>query len=625
MLTYSALSIDLMPHIRPGSVFEVIFFNLIESFPDFSVANLCLIPGIFLLYRTFLRKNISKKPAVLPSAIFAFSMPFGFSFSSIQSWNWVFGLKNGQFLKTMIIFCGYFFLFLNVNAFIYAKLQKTHDKIFTGPLTETSPLSKKRFESILQKLTSQKLFFILFSLLIIRFTPLAIISYPGLFMGDTQTQILEAFPELQTTISYNQGRMLSDSVYISQHHPVIHTLLLHWCILTGNRLFHSFNSGVFICVVLQAVFYSGAAALILTVLLKKHVIPPKYTAIPLFCLCLHPVIVNYMFLCTKDVFYTAFYLIFMLAFFLSLKGQNNVLLFACGMIGMLLFRNEARYLLPLVLIIAAFVFSEKRKTFITFAFASVMLSFLVFNVLFVKLNFTPGSIREALSVPFQQTARYVRDHGEEITDDEKKAIDAVLEFEKLASLYQPEISDPVKSTFREDASASDLRDYFFTWLKMLKKHPGTCLQASFNNYYQYFYPDNKLNNSIYFFYFSYSKAIMNKTNAEMESLDRSFEYPKNTDNFRQLVDKIRSAVRKLPIISLLLSPAFYVWTTILFINYSIFHKRKSAIAFMLLSAGIILVCLTGPCNGNTGRYLFPLIASLPFMIPMAIDLNNYTQ
>lgn len=41
--------------------------------------------------------------------------------------------------------------------------------------------------------------------------------------------------------------------------------------------------------------------------------------------------------------------------------------------------------------------------------------FLIFHY-----NIQNGSIREALSLPFQQTARYIVEYGDEVTDEEKK-------------------------------------------------------------------------------------------------------------------------------------------------------------------------------------------------------------
>ena len=108
-----------------------------------------------------------------------------------------------------------------------------------------------------------------------------------------------------------------------------------------------------------------------------------------------------------------------------------------------------------------------------------------------------------LSIPFQQTALYVKEHGDEVTEEEQKAINAVLDYDSLAEGYSSWISDPVKDTFKADGS---LKEYFEVWVKQLFKHPETYFQAFFNasaGYYSisvnnayfanYFYSDTSAN------------------------------------------------------------------------------------------------------------------------------------
>lgn len=69
----------------------------------------------------------------------------------------------------------------------------------------------------------------------------------------------------------------------------------------------------------------------------------------------------------------------------------------------------------------------------------------------------PGSIREALSLPFQQTARYALEYGNEITEEEAAVISNILDYEHLAENYNPRISDPVKRTFNKNATREELK------------------------------------------------------------------------------------------------------------------------------------------------------------------------
>ena len=46
-------------------------------------------------------------------------------------------------------------------------------------------------------------------------------------------------------------------------------------------------------------------------------------------------------------------------------------------------------------------------------------------------NINEGSIKEALSIPFMQTARYVVAYDSEVTEEERNAINNVLEYDTL--------------------------------------------------------------------------------------------------------------------------------------------------------------------------------------------------
>lgn len=96
-----------------------------------------------------------------------------------------------------------------------------------------------------------------------------------------------------------------------------------------------------------------------------------------------------------------------------------------------------------------------------------------------------------LSVPFQQTARYLREYPDDVTASEKKAINRILDYDVLAEKYNPELSDPVKITFRFRDNDDDpkldgyMKDYFKAWFAMLRRHPGVYIQATLNNIYSY--------------------------------------------------------------------------------------------------------------------------------------------
>lgn len=127
------------------------------------------------------------------------------------------------------------------------------------------------------------------------------------------------------------------------------------------------------------------------------------------------------------------------------------------------------------------------------------------NMYFTKVfmpahDITPGSKREILSIPFQQTARFVQKHDglnsgvnptvkEDgtiveapcdglVTDEERAVIDRVLKYENLGRRYNPDKSDAVKNCFNEYASQEDIKAYFEVWAQMFKRIPSAISRRS---------------------------------------------------------------------------------------------------------------------------------------------------
>ena len=69
----------------------------------------------------------------------------------------------------------------------------------------------------------------------------------------------------------------------------------------------------------------------------------------------------------------------------------------------------------------------------------LFLLFSINHIIFPYLKITPGSTKEMLSVPFQQTARYIKEYSDEVTEKEKEVIDRVLNYDTLSERYEPTV------------------------------------------------------------------------------------------------------------------------------------------------------------------------------------------
>lgn len=112
-------------------------------------------------------------------------------------------------------------------------------------------------------------------------------------------------------------------------------------------------------------------------------------------------------------------------------------------------------------IILIFLLTKKKKRYLAASLFCLIFVWIGYNNIFLPLSgVQPGSKREMLSVPFQQTARYINCYPDEVTQEEKNAIDKVLDYEHIADNYNPEASDQVKNTFNENATNEELKNYF---------------------------------------------------------------------------------------------------------------------------------------------------------------------
>ena len=111
---------------------------------------------------------------------------------------------------------------------------------------------------------------------------------------------------------------------------------------------------------------------------------------------------------------------------------------------------------------------------------------------------------------------------------------------------------------------------------------------------------------------------MEDTNDGVTALGQSFSYPEQTKHFRYASDAINERLLSFPGTSLLMTPAVYVWLLLTMLFYALRGKKRAALALLVPSLGILLVCMTGPCNGYYGRYLFPLVALMPSLILLFI-------
>ncbi|RHO93370.1 hypothetical protein DW023_00005 [Clostridium sp. AF37-7] len=226
-----------------------------------------------------------------------------------------------------------------------------------------------------------------------------------------------------------------------------------------------------------------------------------------------------------------------------------------------------------------------------------------------------------LSVPFQQTARYIKEYSDEVTEKEKEVIDRVLNYDTLSERYEADRSDKVKDGWNKYTSKVELKEYFSVWYQMLKKHPLVYAEATLNNYYYYLYPGKRLATN---YSYSWSEKCMDSVNKRGNQLNMDVHYPVKLKCLRNCYEALREGIFNLPVLGVFKCVALYIWLLLIFAFY-LFRRQKIDILCwgiipLLASVGIAFL---GPCNGYYFRYVYMITVALPAVLLLGLIDKKY--
>lgn len=402
----------------------------------------------------------------------------------------------------------------------------------------------------------------------------------------------------------------------TSHHPPAHTVYFSAIIALGKKL-GSADLGLFMVMLLQALMHSAVFAYSLYAM-RELGAPRWLRLLSLLAILFSPYYTTSYATVIKDNVYSWAILLFVIELIYMLylgrdywRSWGHLGLLALGIVASLLFRNNGKYVIyPVVLVLLVLCFARYKKSgfprrIVLCLLLPVLAATLIQSALMHHYDIEKGSIREALSMPFQQTARYVLECGDEVTAEEEAAIRAVLDYDNLAEDYFPLESDPVKDKFNPEATAADLLNYLKTWLRQGLKHPLVYIKATVNQSYALVYPfreNNALRNGTLNEYHLYAAETIGIHEAEV--LPR-------LNNIR---DELNWDLFYLPVSGLMCSIAVHVLVLMFLCCYALSRRQWRFFLCalpLLLSAGIILLA---PGIVGTPRYAYPLVYSLPVVM-----------
>ncbi len=440
--------------------------------------------------------------------------------------------------------------------------------------------------------------------------PQLVFSYPARMCIDVTGQLLRYFG-LDT---------------LAGHHPPASTWLMGKVVSLGMFLGNG-NMAVFLYIVLQYLLLSVLSAYLLYTMRIYFHAPRWLQMSALLVTVLAPYHAAYVGAMVKDVIYAyaamlmEIELLYMMhSDFRFWESRRHGILFWIAASLTILMRNNGRYVVyPTMAVLCISLFSSKMrggvrreeriKCFLLFM-AVVISTTAVLGCLSGRYGEKDGEIKEALSLPFQQSARYMKEYGTEVSEEELEILSHVLDSE-IADMYNPRISDPVKASYRKGATTEDLKAYFKLWMKQFFRHPMSYIRATVNQNYFLIWPREEEHSY-------YTQAVYKDTEPGVRIAEYLGIHEVESPVFQtlaQLQEFYVGTVLMLPIWGMTSNVAFYNLLLIFLFVFSVKHRLPRTLLAMLPLFMSVLIVIASPVVHP--RY------SLPYMYPMPAVLALY--
>lgn len=611
MAVLMALAMELFLIMRVDDAGDLYFFSSEDNFILFSVAwggLLMLIMGVNKKSLPFQHGNrlynICELLGSMCFSIITIAGKFYINEMSFRPHNILSGTLSS--VKYIIVFVGGLLLYAYLIELIYLGIDwvaKTGD-----------PDS----DCFMRKIVDGQYVFVKSALFIlVIWLPQLLIRYPGAMFFDAWTSLHHYWnPELWTS-----------------QHPVVYTLLLGKMTDWGMSLGH-FEWGIFAIIVGQTVLHILVMAYTLSVM-QKYKIRWEWRLISLCFYAFLPIFVAYATTAIIDSGYCVFFLLLFAELFSMIKDADSfvhsprhciLLVLSCA--GLFLRYNGIYILLIIVfsLIVYGFLAGLKKTIHplpIFFAAGLILITAVMAQLATTAVtdHYTAKNVssRAKHALIIQQLARCITEHPESFSEADREDIETVmrLQLETIAEKYNPYTFDTIKGRFNVNASHEEMARFRAVWLRMLKTHPLTCMNATFQQ--NYFLFSILSENSKY--YIDFRNGMVNdKAEWDYSSLYTASELRKAAHEkiYNYYVD-----FEKIPVLGLLADQAIY--TIILFVSslVCISAKKKKMMILIMPLLATLGIAFLGPACLNHPRYMYPLIYCMPFMVcAIASDMNS---
>lgn len=531
--------------------------------PDFT--DLFVFLAVYFLLR-YVAQRESKPdgPTLILSLILSITLVFALSFRQFNSAVFLLGNTYQHLLSCLCIigFCSP----------LYAAIRLLYYYFAHTPLSEPGTSFFTRHFRLIG-----------FCVIFAGWLPWILLNYPGSGCLDSMQQL---------------SQFLGDAAW-DTHHPPLSTWIMGTLFTAGRALIDA-NFGFFLYCMLQTCIGAWIYSLSMHKLYRLGV-PVRWCMAGILYFAFTPFWGTYAQWVEKDLLFTEFFVLQTICMLDIMKNRQiskkDVLFVTLSSLAVSLLRHNGIYSVApaLLLLIIWSKGISRRRAAVTFIVTLALYEGIVDGLL-PAVGMEKPSIVDALSIPFQQTARYVCEHADEVTDAERAVLDEAFVDYDIFFGYDPLIADPIKNY----CTGINLNGYLKTWFAMFWKHPTTYMAATFNMGYGYLAPvTENIEAWIQGVNFDYMTEL---------GLHHTFDI-----KYNHYLVYIWNNSMNLPLIHYLAAPGLYTWISVILAWLLLRQRRCSALILFIPSAVNILVCLASPLAA-TMRYALPTVAVTPLLI-----------
>ena len=407
----------------------------------------------------------------------------------------------------------------------------------------------------------------------------------------------------------------------NNHHPPLLSFF-YGAVAWYSNQWGMANAGMFLLVLLQTLLTAYAVAQVCK-LMKQMVVPYWIRWCTLLYFSLFTV--WNIFDCTiiKDSLYYPVTMLFTVKVVELLlekekffEKKRNLFFYILYAVLMTQIRNNGIFVLLFVTPFLLLAIPGKKKVnYGVITVIALVITFALNNVLYPSLGVVQLEDKvDTYCILYQQTAKYAKEHPEDVTEEEREVLDTLFVYDDLGAAYEPRLADWVKNCLRiQEGSEEDptghvfatlKNDYLKVWFAQFLRHPWTYIEGFFECSYNYYFPEERVYIEGSGFY-EYCDVTFTPSMSEAHQLEQLAPA-------RFLLEQI-SKLEFVPGIGLLYRCGFYTWLVLFAVGYLFVKKRHHSLIVTIPAIVNILVCMISPVNACI-RYVLPTMCMIPILL-----------